>query len=212
MTGVTAWYIRHGHNHANEIRQLSHKIVDYPLTGLGVAQATRLAERLARERVPAAIYASPLRRAAQTAEIIAAGAGGDVTIVEELRELDVGELDGRRDDEAWAVYHRVLADWHAGIPGSAFPGGEDYHQMTARLAAALGNALRHPAGSRVLVVGHGGTIRAAIPAVCPGTPMPATDLPNCGVAELALRPAADGVAGVAGVAGVLSHWPLRLAD
>jgi hypothetical protein len=54
---VTAWYIRHGHNPANLARQLSGKVVDYPLTELGVTQATTLASRLAREPAPAAIYA-----------------------------------------------------------------------------------------------------------------------------------------------------------
>jgi broad specificity phosphatase PhoE len=202
VTGVTAWYIRHGHNPANQSRQLSHKAVDHPLTMLGAAQAAALADRLASEPAPAAIYSSPLRRAAQTADIIAARAGGDVTVIEELRELDVGSLDGRSDEDAWATYHRVLADWDAGNYRSGFPGGEDYHQVTARLAAALGCAVRHPPGSRVLIVGHGGIIRAAIPALCPGTPKPATDLPNCGIAELALRPAP------AGATCILRHWPL----
>jgi broad specificity phosphatase PhoE len=76
--------------------------------------------------------------------------------------------------------------------------------MTARLTAALSSALRHPPGSRVLIVGHGGIIRAAIPALCPATPVPASNLPNCGIAELALHPAP------AGVTGTLKHWPLTL--
>ena len=41
MTGVTAWYIRHGHNPANQAHQLSHKIIDYPLTDLGAARPPR---------------------------------------------------------------------------------------------------------------------------------------------------------------------------
>jgi probable phosphoglycerate mutase len=75
-----------------------------------VTQATSLARQLAGQPGPAAIYASPLRRAAQTAEIIADCAGSDVVIIEGLREIDVGDLDGRSDDDAWAVYHQVLAD------------------------------------------------------------------------------------------------------
>jgi broad specificity phosphatase PhoE len=204
VTGVTAWYIRHGHNPANQARQLSHKIIDYPLTELGVIQAAALARQMADEPGPAAIYASPLRRAVQTAEIIAARTGSDVVIAEGLRELDVGDLDGRSDQDAWAAYHRVLADWRAGRHDSAFPGGEDYRQMTTRLAAVMGNALCHPPGSRILIVGHGGLIRAAIPALCPGTPVPASDLPNCGIAELALHPAP------VGATGILRHWPLAL--
>jgi broad specificity phosphatase PhoE len=145
VTGVFVWYIRHGHNPANQPpRQLSHKAIDHPLTGLGVAQATELAGRLGHLAVPAAIYASPMRRAVQTAEIIAGATGGEVVIVEELRELNVGELDGRHDEQAWAIHDQVLADWLAGRHDSAFPGGEDYHQASARLAVALRNALRHP--------------------------------------------------------------------
>jgi hypothetical protein len=135
VTGVTAWYIRHGHNLANQRHQLSHKVTDYPLTDLGVTQSTTLAGQLARQPGPVAIYASPLRRAAQTAEIIAAHTSCDVISVEGLRELDVGDLDGRSDEGAWAVYHQVLADWGTGGHDSAFPGGEDYSQMTARPAA-----------------------------------------------------------------------------
>jgi broad specificity phosphatase PhoE len=207
VSGVIAWYIRHGHNRANQPpRRLSHKVVDYPLTDLGVAQATALAGRLACERAPAAICASPLRRAAQTAEIIARFTGGEVVIVEELRELNVGRLDGRSDDEAWAIHDQVLADWRAGRHDSAFPGGEDYHQATARLASALGSALRHPDSSRVLLVGHCAIIRAAIPAICPGTPRPATDLRNCGIAELELRAAPSGIT------GILNQWPVTLGD
>jgi probable phosphoglycerate mutase len=205
--GVIAWYIRHGHNPANQPpRQLSHKAVDYPLTELGVSQASTLAGRLAREHAPAAVYASPLRRATQTAEIIARATGNEVVIVEELRELNVGELDGRSDEEAWAIHDQVLADWYAGRHDSVFPGGEDYHQAARRLATALQNALRHPDDSRVLVIGHGAILRAAIPAICPGTPRPATDLMNCGIAELELRPAPDGVT------GILKQWPVTLGE
>jgi broad specificity phosphatase PhoE len=59
---------------------------------------------------------------------------------------------------------------------------------------------------RVLIIGHGGVIRAAIPALCPGTPAPPRDLPNCGIVELALRSAP------AGATGTLSGWPLSPDD
>jgi 2,3-bisphosphoglycerate-dependent phosphoglycerate mutase len=124
VTSVTIWYIRHGHNPANQTAELSHKVTDYPLTELGAIQAATLAGQLARYPAPAAIYASPLRRATQTAQIIASRTGGTVQIIEEPRELEVGDLDGRRDEQAWAHYCKVLDDWRAGRHDTAFPGGE----------------------------------------------------------------------------------------
>jgi len=200
---VEVWYIRHGENQANLTGEMSYKAVDYPLTGRGVAQARELAARLAAGDPPAGIYSSPLRRAAETAEVVGRGVRvKDVAVVEELRELNVGTLDGRRDEEAWAIYLEVAYAWQAGRHDRAFPGGEDYHEMTARLARGLRHVLAHPAGSRVFVVGHGGLIRAGLPAICPGEPMPETNIPNCGVAKLALR-----AGGPVGVTGTLLHWP-----
>ena len=59
--------------------------------------------------------------------------------------------------------------------------------MLARLRAALTRALDHPPGSRVLMVAHDGLIRAALPALCPGTAPPVTGLPKCGIARLSVR-------------------------
>lgn len=200
---VEVWYIRHGENQANLTGELSYKAVDYPLTERGGAQARELAARLTAGDPPAGIYSSPLRRAVETAEVVGRGVRvKDVVVVEELRELNVGALDGRRDAQAWAIYQEVAYAWQAGQHDRAFPGGEDYHEMTARLARGLRHALAHPPGSRVFVVGHGGLIRAGLPAICPGEPMPDTNIPNCGVARLALR--ADGALGVT---GTLLRWP-----
>jgi probable phosphoglycerate mutase len=148
------------------------------------------------------IYASPLRRAAQTAQIIADRLGLPVTTLEGLRELEVGDLEGRRDEQAWTTFLDVAYGWQAGDHDRAFPGGEDFHQVIARLRAALKVALDdHPPGSQVLMIAHDGLIRAAIPALCPGSPPPATGLPKCGVAQLAIRPAEGGIA------CTLLHWP-----
>ena len=65
-----------------------------------------------------------------------------MVIVEDLCELNVGDLDGRSDGEAWAIHDQVLADWQAGRYGSAFPGGEDYHQAAMRATASTPSRLR----------------------------------------------------------------------
>jgi broad specificity phosphatase PhoE len=204
--GVTVWYVRHGENPANLTGELTCKAVDYPLTKRGVEQAVdvaaELASRLADGPGAAAIYSSPLLRAFQTAQIIAARLGMPYTVLEELRELNVGELEGRPDQETWDTFLGTAYAWQAGDHDRAFPGGEDYHQVTARLTTALRSTLGHPPGSRVLVVAHDGLLRAALPAICPGTPAPATSLPLCGIAELAIRPAGDDA-----VTATLLTWP-----
>ncbi len=207
--GITVWYVRHGENPANLTGELSCKAVDYPLTTRGVGQAVdvaaELASRLADGPGPAAIYASPLLRARQTAQIIAARLGMPCTVLEELRELDVGTLEGRRDEQAWATYVGVCHAWLAGDHDRAYPGGENYHRLTARLAAAFRRSLDHPPGSVVLMVAHDGIMRAGLTAICPGEQPPVNGLPQCGIAELAIRPRG------AGVSGTVLTWPARIS-
>ena len=191
---VSVWYIRHGENPANLTGELSCRRVDYPLTDHGVEQARALAGLLSREPAPAAIYASPLRRAAQTAQILATRLGLPVCTLEGLRELDVGDLEGRSDEQAWELYLEVAYAWQAGDHDRAYPGGEDFRHVLARLRAALTRALDHPPGSRVLMVAHDGLIRASLPALCPGAAPPATGLPKCGIAKLSVRETPDGPA------------------
>lgn len=126
--GTLVLWARHGQNEANLSRQFSYLRLDLDLTTVGRAQAERLAgalaERLRELPRPPALFASPLRRAQQTAAIVAKQMGGDVGILDELREVNVGDLDGRSDSEAWKIYESVLDDWRRGDHDRRFPGGE----------------------------------------------------------------------------------------
>jgi len=93
---------RHGETDWNrENRFQGH--ADPPLNDLGREQSAALAASLAEERI-ARIYTSPLRRAAETAEIVAAALGLDVEHVEGLREIDVGAWSGLTRDEIAASF------------------------------------------------------------------------------------------------------------
>jgi broad specificity phosphatase PhoE len=197
---VTVYYVRHGENRANLTKELSYRVVDYPLTPRGVGQARELADRVGPVR---RVFSSPLRRAMQTAELVGAVTGHPVEIVEELRELDVGRLDGRGDPEAWEAYHAVLAAWRAGDHAAAFPGGESYSMLVARLRGAL-QRIAAGADGPVLVVGHGAGLRAAVPGLSPGTAEPGDNLDNCAAAEFAVT--VDGSAARI----KLVAWPARI--
>jgi broad specificity phosphatase PhoE len=198
---VTVYYVRHGENEANLTRELSYRAVDHPLTERGVEQARRLAAFLAGSPpLSAPVYSSPLRRAVQTAEIVADRLGLEVRVVEHFRELDVGRLDGRRDTEAWASYESVLAAWRSGRREAAFPGGEDHRELVARVRHGLTQVVRTNGSAwsgrdPVLVVAHGGIIRAALTGLIPQAATPVADMENCAITELSLRLPTAGLPG-----------------
>ncbi len=80
----TIYLIRHGENKANLTREFSCKKVDYPLTPKGIIQAQQTAEYF-RDKHIDEIYASPLKRARETAEIIAEALGLKVVVMEQFR-------------------------------------------------------------------------------------------------------------------------------
>ena len=181
-------WVRHGENVANDTRTLSHSVFDGDLTERGRLQAAATAERLAALGQPVGpVFCSPLKRARQTAAIIAARLRLQVSdVLPGFRELDVGELDGRSDDDAWLVYERVLASWAAGDPQVRFPGGEDALELTDRLRSGLLQVVvASPEGSLPVVVAHGANLRAALPWLT-GEDAPGSDLPTGGWARLSV--------------------------
>jgi broad specificity phosphatase PhoE len=137
--------VRHGETDWNrDGRYQGH--ADPPLNYSGRAQAQQLADSLLELD---AIYTSDLRRAAQTAEII--GAGRDIPVILDpgLREIDVGSWSGLTRSE---IEER--------FPGAIEHDGESRADHLSRVVAAVERiAARHPE-ERVLIVSHGGSIRA----------------------------------------------------
>ena len=183
-------WARHGENVANLTRTLSYRVFDGDLTDAGRRQARELGERLAAaggDRI-GLLACSPLRRAGQTADIVGQRLGLPAAMeLDDLREVNVGELDGRSDAEAWEIYAAVLAAWRAGDTLARFPGGENRDELCARLLRALTVVARSATAERSLVVAHGANLRAALPCLA-GEPDPGTDLATGGVAALRVRP------------------------
>jgi broad specificity phosphatase PhoE len=153
---TTILLARHGESDWNRERRWQ-GWTDRPLTERGRAQAAELAERLADIALDA-IYASDLQRARDTAEAVARSKGLDVRAVPDLREVDVGTWAGLTREEVEARYPRAYERWYAGKGG--WEGGETYEQMGERVTAAVRRIADEQSGRRVLVVAHGGAIRA----------------------------------------------------
>jgi broad specificity phosphatase PhoE len=158
---TTILFIRHGENPANLTGELSHRDVDYSLTERGRRQAQAVAEHLAagHEGPVDALFSSPLRRARETAAIIGFVLGLEVEELEELRELNVGDLEGRSDDDAWRIHDEIDAAWLSGRAEGAFPGGEDLPTAMGRFGGALRTIVERVGDGRAVVVGHGGIMR-----------------------------------------------------
>src|SRR5689334_548870 len=104
---ATLFVVRHGENPANINREFSYKLVDYSLSEEGIRQAEETAGHF-RDKGIHEIYSSPLKRALETAEIIAAPLDLPVTVVEEFRENNVGILESQPpSDENWALHDRI---------------------------------------------------------------------------------------------------------
>jgi broad specificity phosphatase PhoE len=155
--GVTTLLLaRHGETDWNRARRWQGH-ADRPLTDRGRAQAAALAERLADIALDA-VYSSDLRRARDTAEAVAAIQGVDVVELAELREVNVGSWEGLTRDEAEARLPDGLRRWRAG--GTGWDDGETYAEMSRRVLAAVERIATDHEGGRVLIVSHGGPIRA----------------------------------------------------
>jgi probable phosphoglycerate mutase len=141
------WFLRHGETDWNA-KGWSQGNVDVPLNPTGIAQA-QAAAQLMRNRGVAAIVASPLSRAHDTALAVARVLGLPVETDDGLREVAFGSQEGKPMTEWFA--HWVAGDY---TPADA----ESFTALRIRAVAAVNRALTRPAP--VLVVAHGALFRA----------------------------------------------------
>ena len=109
-----------------------------------------------------ALYASDLRRAFETAEVIGAAVALDPLPDTGLREIYLGEWEGLRTDEIAAGYPAAWQEWLREPDWDVVPGGEGAAAFDARAGAALDGILRRHDHGDVLVVTHGGVIQVAL--------------------------------------------------
>jgi broad specificity phosphatase PhoE len=153
---TTLLLARHGQSDWNaERRWQGH--ADRPLSERGRLQAEALAQRVADVDLDA-VYSSDLRRTRDTAAVVATTKGLEVTELQELREVDVGSWSGLTRDDARERFPEAYARWLDGGPG--WTDGETYEEMTGRVLRGIWKIARAHPGGRVLVVSHGGPIRA----------------------------------------------------
>lgn len=156
--------VRHGEPVAATLGLVGGPIGDTGLTDAGRSQVRAIAERLAASGelgVVDALYASSLRRAIETAELLAPALGSpEVRVRHDLREHDPGEMDAMLWSEAIAAFPIPDFDTHPDEPVA--PGGESLRGFHERARAALADVVALHPGQTVVVACHGGVIAAAV--------------------------------------------------
>jgi probable phosphoglycerate mutase len=150
------------------LRHAAHDLVENTLAGRmpgvhlsaqGRQQAETLAARLGSLPL-AAVYSSPLARARQTAQPVAARCGLTVQVSEDFGEIDFGAWTGKRfadlaDDPRWQF-------WNSFRSGAGLPNGGLMVLVQARVVAALHTLCRQHPDQLVAVVSHSDVLKAAI--------------------------------------------------
>jgi broad specificity phosphatase PhoE len=168
--------VRHGESTANA-KGIWQGQMEFPLSERGRAQASLAGHGLSRQPFEG-LYSSPLSRAFETAEIIRDRTrfAGEVVPVEGLSERNGGILEGHTWDEQ-ERRNPELARKFLAIPEEerwALVGAETDEEVIARFEEALSSIRAlHPGGARIVVVSHGGVMRAFLrglfgPEVLPG--------------------------------------------
>lgn len=156
------YLIRHGESLYNAEGRIQGQS-DVELSPLGLRQAHALADALAEERIDA-VFASPLRRAMQTAEPLAARLGLNIEPDDRLMEIHAGIFQGLLWAEIEVQFPEAARPWREQHPDFVIPGGESRRSLMVRGLDVL-ESIRERPYRRVAIVSHGGILAGALKAV-----------------------------------------------
>ena len=182
--GGSRWAWRSGIDHMNTVLSLDHVFLarhgetawsrdgryqgrsDPPLSSYGVAQALQLAEVMRAKNI-ASVVASPLRRARQTAAIVAKALRLDPPAIDpDLIEIAYGAWEGLNQPEVKSRWPALLRTWKRAPLTVGFPEGETLINVQSRVQTALASRLRPEGSPPILLVGHSVWIRLALVHAC----------------------------------------------
>ncbi|MDU7440441.1 MAG: histidine phosphatase family protein [Clostridium sp.] len=157
---TTIMLIRHGETEWNILGKFQGS-TDIPLSNEGIRQAFMLKERLKSDFDY--IFSSPLKRAYETAKILCDERGKQVSIAEEIREINFGEWEGLTVKGIAEKYPDIFNEWRNDKREGKFCGG-DMSTLNASIRAKnciMEIANKHK-GKKIVIVAHGGIIKAGL--------------------------------------------------
>lgn len=134
---------------------------DIELNETGYCQATKLAQRLASEPIRA-VYSSDLKRALETARIIASSHQLEVEAISALREIHFGAWEGLTFEEIKNQYKDLVDKWYSSPGEIRIPQGETFDEVKKRAFNTVQELVKLNEPGAIVVVTHGGPIRAIL--------------------------------------------------
>jgi len=153
MTATTIILVRHGQTEWNRVERFRGRY-DIELNSTGLAQVRLTADRIARSWKPAAVFTSRLRRAMQTAEVIARACSLVAQSLEGLLDIDYGDWQGLTPADAREQWPSLVSDWYEHPERVHIPNGESLQQVRDRAVAALTTTASQFPGQTVVMVSH----------------------------------------------------------
>ena len=150
--------IRHGETDYNAEGRWQGARSDPPLNATGRAQSEAIADTLAGRSIDA-LYTSPQLRARETAGTVARRLGLEPVVLEDLREMDHGEWEGRTRAEILARWAPEFEAFEADPLHVRRPGGDSYGDLADRVWPVLDRLAERHRGKTVALVTHGGPVR-----------------------------------------------------
>jgi alpha-ribazole phosphatase len=152
--------VRHGETELQGLMKYWGK-TDVALGEAGYHQAEKLRDRLASEKIDLA-YSSSLKRASETARIIASKHNLKVILCPELREIDFGKIEGLEFSDVHRQFPEVEQSWVNRSPTLTYPCGESLIQLEDRVSAFKPRLATCEENDTILVVAHYGVLRTLI--------------------------------------------------
>lgn len=153
---TTLYVLRHGEAEQNALKIVNSDLSKkFNLTSKGKKQALSSAKKLVLSDIEV-VYASPLMRAQQTAEIIADQLKLNVLTDERLTEHTMGEMEGASEKEYFAQFKSATHRYSFKNPG----GGESFADVEKRVIAFLNEILTKYRGKKIVIVAHLNSLRA----------------------------------------------------
>ncbi|MCP2291280.1 putative phosphoglycerate mutase [Nocardia amikacinitolerans] len=154
--------VRHGETEGNVAKILDTRVPGLPLTERGAAQAKTFGSNLLAP--PRALLSSAALRARQTASYIEAATGVVADVLDDVHEVQVGQLEGLNDPDAHRTFQRIYRAWHEGELTERVPGGESGEDVLERFLPVIETLrasflLPEAGGGDVLLVNHGAAMR-----------------------------------------------------